>query len=243
MKYYVYGLYKKNIEYKTSCIDEHLFYIGITSDKNLYFREKNHRTDSNIHKINIINKYDFILRILWVVDSRQEAEEREEFLIRWFGKEANGGILTNCLDSALDTNLAIKSRTPETKKKLSIALKKANQNKNIRIANRDRNLTVPYEEILELIEEWAKNPLESQQSFANKNGIPRSKFKDWLRLYKPEYIGLTKKRHKEIYESIENKDQKKPKDIISEISKKTGLSVTQSKAIFYKLKRNTKCNH
>jgi hypothetical protein len=235
MKYYVYGLYKKNIEYKKKSIDEHLFYIGITSDKNLYFREKNHRRESNIHKINIINKYDFILRIFWVVDTKEESEEREEFLIRWFGKICDGGILTNYLDSAWDTKYIRKFQTSESARKISRALKEKNKNIDYRKLNRDRNLTVPYEKIIFLIEEWAKNPLESQQNFANRHGIPRSKFKDWLRLYKPEYIGLTKKFHQKIFDEIINKENKRPKDIIEEYSKKSGLSYEKSKGIYYKL--------
>lgn len=234
-KYYIYGLYKKNIEYKTNSLDEHLFYIGITSNKNLYFREKNHRRDCNIYKINIINKYDFVLKIFWEVKTRQEAEEREEFLIRWFGKINNGGILVNMLDSAHDTRYTRSFSSEETKKKLSKALKRANENKNIRLANRDRNLTTPYDKVLFLIEEWAKNPLETQQSFANRHNINRSKFKDWLRLYKPEYIGLTKKMHKQIFDSIENKDTKRVSTIINEFSEKSGLSYAKSKGIYYRL--------
>ena len=47
-------------------------------------------------------------------------------------------------------------------------LLKINNNIDIRIANRDRNLTLPYDKVIELIEEWSKNPLETQQHFAYK---------------------------------------------------------------------------
>jgi hypothetical protein len=48
---YVYGLYKKNITYKTNSLSEHLFYIGIASgDKNLYHREKIIDEKNLIHK-------------------------------------------------------------------------------------------------------------------------------------------------------------------------------------------------
>jgi len=223
MKYYIYGLYKKNIEYKTKNISEHLFYIGITSDKNIYFREKNHRTEQqNKYKLNIINKYDFNLVILWSVDTKNEAEEREEFLIRWFGNQ-----LCNICTSSKDLSRArSKPKKPKGEWK-----KHSLENK---IANRDRNLTIKYEKVLQLIEEWAKNPLETQQDFANKNGISRSKFKDWIRLYKPEYIGLTKRKQKEIFNSIENKNIKTASNIIKEFSEKSGLSYIKSKGIYYK---------
>lgn len=234
---YIYGLYKKNATYTTNTIDEHLFYIGIASnEKNLYHRSKNHKLDkSNPFKLNIIAKYDFELKILWQTKNNQESKDREEFLIRWFGKRSDGGILTNILSSTRDLSLCHKPKTDATKQKISKALKKINEQKDIRLANRDRNLTKPYNEILELIEDWAKNPLESQQDFANRNGISRSKFKDWIRLYKPQYIGLTKKRQIEIFKSIVNKNTRKKQDIINEYSLKSGLTISQSKAIIYRL--------
>lgn len=238
MKYYIYGLYKKNIKYKKNSIDEHLFYIGITNNNNLYYREKNHRREPyNPHKLNIINKYDFILKIIWESETREEAEDRESFLIRWFGKIQDGGILVNVLDSANDTKYARLSFSEEKRKKISKALKKINENKETRIKNRDRNLTVPYEKIMLLIEEWEKNPFETQENFSKRNNISRSKFKDWLRLYRPDCIGLTKRKYKEIYDSI-IKNDKKIKNIIQEFSDKSGLTFEKSKSIYYRLKKN-----
>lgn len=238
MKYYIYGLYKKNTKYKKNSIDEHLFYIGITDNKNLYFRKSNHKREKfNPHKLNIINKYDFILKIFWETKNKQEAEEKEEFLIRWFGKTSNGGILVNVLDSAKDTKYAISNRSEATKNKISKALKKINENKEFRIANRDRNLTVPYNEVIEIIEEWKKNPLESQKDFANRKGISRSKFKDWLRLYSPESIGLTKKRHREIFDSAFVEGEK-PKQTIQRIMNNTGWTYNKSKGLYYRMNLN-----
>jgi hypothetical protein len=235
---YIYGLYKKNTTYCTNTIDENLFYVGISSsNKNLYHRFKNHKREkSNPYKLNIIAKYDFELKILWSTDNIKEAKEREEFLIRWFGKKNDGGILTNILSSSDDLSICHASKTEETKRKISKALKKINKDINIKLANRDRNLTKPYNEIIDLIELWAKNPLESQQSFANKHGVSRSKFKDWIRLYKPEYIGLTKKKQLEIFNSIPNKTKRK--NIICEYSKKSGLSINKSKGILYRIWKN-----
>lgn len=238
MKYYIYGLYKKNTEYKTQYLSENLFYIGITSDKNLYSRQKNHRKEKfNPFKINIINKYDFFIKILWIVDTNHEAQERESFLIRWFKRVSEGGILVNVLGSYNDTSFARSFQSEQTKKRISKALKKANKNKDLRIANRDRNLTVPYNKILDFIEEWAKNPLESQESFAKRNSISRSKFKDWLKLYKPEYIGLTKKTQKEIFDKVYNKN-KKPSSIIKDYALESGYSLTKAKGVYYRLIKN-----
>lgn len=231
MKHYIYGLYKKNIEYKTNTIDENLFYIGISSgSKNLYFRSKNHRREkSNPYKLNIINKYDFVLKILWVTDTRKEAEERESFLIRWFRN-----ILTNHLESSDDTKYARKHRTKNTNIKISIALKKIYQNDFYITKNRDSQLSIPYDTIISYIEEWSKNPLQSQTDFAKKINISRSKFKDWIRLYKPEYIGLKKKFLKQIFLEIYNENDKNC-ILIKKFAKMSGLSESQSKSIVYRL--------
>ena len=234
--HYIYGLYKKNVSNKECSLSKHLFYIGIASNNiNLYHREKNHRKEkSNPYKLNIIAKYDFELKVLWQVNTKEEAIEREEFLIRWFGRKKDGGILTNILSSNYDLSLCHRPKSKATKNKISKALKKINQKQEIRIANRDRNLTKPHNEIINLIEKWSMNPLESQQSFANRHNVSRSKFKDWIRLYKPEYIGLTKKKHLEIFNSITNKNQRRKKDIIQEYKDKSGLTLSQSKAIVYR---------
>ena len=167
MKHYVYGLYTKNQDKPI------LFYVGISSgDRNLYFRKKNHRNETaNPHKLAVIRKYDFDLQIIWTVDSREEAENREEFLIRWFGDQ-----LTNIAKHSKDL-----SRAKSKPKKPKGGWKK--HSKEAILANRNRNLTIPYNKIMALIEEWGKNPLESQTDFAMKNNISRSKFKDWIRLY------------------------------------------------------------
>lgn len=223
MEHYVYGLYRKNVKYTTSSIEENLFYIGISSGDNLYFREKNHkREESNKQKLAIVKKYDFILKIFWSVDTRLEAEEREEFLIRWFK-----GKICNICENAKDMTYArSKPKKPKT------CWKK--HSREDRIANRDRNLTVSHNTVLNLIEEWAKNPKESQQDFAKRHSINRSKFKDWLRLYKPEYIGLTKKWQLSKFMEI-SPDGKKPQDIIKEFSISTGYTLSQSKSIYYKM--------
>jgi uncharacterized protein (DUF2344 family) len=235
--YYIYGLYKKNIKYKTNTLKENLFYVGISSsDKNFYFRIKNHKKEkSNPYKLNTIAKYDFIIRVFWQVDSKEEAETREEFLIRWFGRKVNkAGCLTNILTSSKDYSHIHTKKTQATKNKISKALKKINQNQNKIIANRDRNLTMPYDKVIELIEEWAMNPLETQQDFATRMGIKRSKFKDWLRLYRPNYIGLTKQKQLEIFNKVYNKN-KLHKDIISLYMAESGYSYKKAKSVYNRL--------
>lgn len=233
---YVYGLYKKNTNYYTNSIDENLFYIGITEQgKNYYFRYKNHKREkSNPYKLNIIAKYDYIIKILWETETRDEAEKREEFLIRWFGRKQDGGILVNILSHSKDQSLIHKPKTQITKKRISKALKKINNNLDIRIANRDRNLTKPHSEIMQLIEEWAKNPLETQQNFASKHNISRSKFKDWIRLYKPEYTGLTKKIQKKLFDQI-IQTNKTAKNIIQEYMSLTNYNFAKAKGVYYRL--------
>lgn len=235
--YYVYGLYKKNIQYKTNSLAENLFYIGISSsDKNFYFRIKNHKREkSNPYKLNTIAKYDFIVRVLWQTNTKEEAEQREEFLIRWFGRKIDKtGFLTNILVSSTDYSNIHTKRTKATRNKISKALKKINKDYNKIIANRDRNLTVPYDKIMQLIETWAENPLDTQQNFATKNGISRSKFKDWIRLYKPEYIGLTKNKQLEIFDKIYIK-QKSIKDSVLLYMADTGYTYNKAKAVYYRL--------
>ena len=238
--YYVYGLYKKNTKYKTNSIDENLFYIGISSsDKNFYFRMKNHKTGKyNLNKLNIIAKYDFIVRVFWNMETKQEAENREEFLINWFGRKVNKtGILTNVLSGAKDYAFIGKKQTVATRKKISKALKKINQDQNKIIANRDINLTIPYDKVIQLIEKWAENPLETQQDFASKHNISRSKFKDWIRLYKPEYIGLTKKIQKKLFDQI-IQTNKPVKDLIQEYMNLTNYNFAKAKGVYYRLVNN-----
>lgn len=234
--YCVYGLYKKNKQYETNSLSENLFYIGITSYKNIYFRMYNHKREkSNPYKLNIIAKYDFFYKIFWSVDTLKEAEDREGFLIRWFGKITDGsGILSNILSDSKDHSKIHKKQSETTRKKISKALKKIYKYEDKIIENRDRNLTIPYNKVIQIIEEWAKNPLETQQDFASRKNIRRSKFKDWLRLYRPEYVGLTKKKQLEIFNKVYDKE-KPVNEIISLYSMETGYSFIKAKGVYYNI--------
>ena len=99
-----------------------------------------------------------------------------------------------------------------------------------------------YNEIIQIIEEWSRNPLETQQDFANKHNISRSKFKDWIRLYKPEYIGLTKKIQKKLFDQI-IKINKTNATIIQEYMTLTGYSFSKAKGVYYRLTTNTGKNY
>ena len=172
------------------------------------------------------------------METKQEAENREEFLINWFGRKVNKtGILTNVLSGAKDYAFIGKKQTVATRKKISKALKKINQDQNKIIANRDRNLTIPYDKVIQLIEKWAENPLETQQDFASKHNISRSKFKDWIRLYKPEYIGLTKKIQKKLFDQI-IQTNKPVKDLIQEYMNLTNYNFAKAKGVYYRLVNN-----
>ena len=121
MKIYVYGLYKEKFDYKTSALDEGLFYIGITKD--LKTRINGHKSKcNNPIKKSYINKYGLIVKVLYEYDSYEEALDKESFLIRWFGKiQDNTGILTNVLTESYDIgkcNLG-KSFSSEHKQKMS----------------------------------------------------------------------------------------------------------------------------
>lgn len=237
-KHYVYGLYKKNVEYLTNRIDEHLFYIGITGAKvnPINRRATDHRKDRTTNKIkfNIINKYDFEIKVLYTFDTREEAEGREEFLIRWFGKIMNGGQLANVLDSAKDQ--INKYLSKEDKEKMILNLTKGQRTKEEKIKLRDMNLTIPYNQVIEHLEDWVKNPFERHVDFCKRKGICRSKFKGWITLYRPEYLNLVNKLKEEILENLV-KTHKDYNEAIEYIQNK--FNVTRTSAMrSYRLTKN-----
>lgn len=98
MKYCIYLLLKNN--YEGSLLDR-LFYVGQTC--NIKSRMSSHRRCDKNHnnpiKNAIIKKYGFEYIVLWDKLSKSEADEREQFLIRYFGKSCNNtGILSNLSD-------------------------------------------------------------------------------------------------------------------------------------------------
>lgn len=78
---YVYGLFKTNI----NPTFKDLFYIGITNDVSNRMMEHYYEKKNN-YKNNCIKKYGINLRLLSIVASREEALEKEIFLIAYFGR-------------------------------------------------------------------------------------------------------------------------------------------------------------
>jgi predicted GIY-YIG superfamily endonuclease len=101
MKNYVYLLIKNQIHGENKSWFDRLFYVGITNDiqnriSSHILEASKRNKNSNIIKSSIINKYGFFPIVLWTTDSREEACEREMFLINWFGRISNkSGQLAN----------------------------------------------------------------------------------------------------------------------------------------------------
>ena len=190
MKVYIYGLYKEKFEYKTvNKLDEGLFYIGIT--KNLHIRMNSHRTcSSNPIKKSYINKYGFIVKILFECDSYEEAMEKETFLIRWFGKIAeNTGILTNILTESNDIGLYNIGQTFSSDHRKNMSESCLNRSEKYWNKQRDERLTLPLEEIHKILQEWQDSfPIE-KENICKKYNIKNNLLNWWIRKY-DELIGV-----------------------------------------------------
>lgn len=192
MKVYIYGLYKEKFEYKNvNKLDEGLFYIGIT--KNLHTRMNSHRTcSSNPIKKSYINKYGFIVKILFECDSYEEAMEKETFLIRWFGKIAeNTGILTNILTESNDISLYNIGQTFSSDHRKNMSESCLNRSEKYWNKQRDERLTLPLEEIHKILQEWQDSfPIE-KTNICKKYNIKNNLFNWWIRKYRPDLRNLT----------------------------------------------------
>jgi predicted GIY-YIG superfamily endonuclease/predicted transcriptional regulator len=191
MKIYVYGLYKENFEYKTNKLDEGLFYIGIT--KNLHTRMNSHRTcSSNPIKKSYINKYGFVVKILYECDSYDEALEKESFLIRWFGKiQDNTGILTNILTESNDIGLYNVGQKLSSNYRKNISRSCLDRNEQYWNNQRDERLSLPLEEIHKILQEWEDSfPIE-KENICKKYNIKNNVFNWWIRKYRSDLRNLT----------------------------------------------------
>ena len=117
MSHFIYGLYKTKHEYLTNSIEDGLYYIGITTD--IVRRKKAHISQNdNVRKMRYIKKYGIDIRILFTCETEKEALDRESFLIKWFGRIEDGGILTNLYPSGeikfKERNNFFKDHTIET---------------------------------------------------------------------------------------------------------------------------------
>jgi predicted GIY-YIG superfamily endonuclease/predicted transcriptional regulator len=191
MKIYIYGLYKENFEYKTNRLDEGLFYIGIT--KNLHTRMNNHRTcSSNPIKKSYINKYGFVVKILYECDSYEKALEKESFLIRWFGKiQDNTGILTNILTESNDIGLYNVGQKLSSNHRKNISRSCLDRNEQYWNNQRNERLSLPLEEIHKILQEWEDSfPIE-KENICKKYNIKNNVFNWWIRKYRSDLRNLT----------------------------------------------------
>lgn len=190
MKIYVYGLYKEKFEYKKNKLDEGLFYIGITKD--IRTRMNGHRSKGNNPiKKSYINKYGFIVKVLYECESYEQALEKEAFLIRWFGKiQDDTGILTNVLTESLDIgkcNLGKKFCTNHRKNMSESCLQRDKKYWN---NQRDERLTLPLEEIHKILQEWQDSfPIE-KENICKKYNLKKNVFNWWIRKYRPDLRNL-----------------------------------------------------
>jgi len=190
MKIYIYGLYKEKFEYKTNKLDEGLFYIGITKD--LKIRINGHKSKgSNPIKKSYINKYGFIVKVLYEYDSYEKALEKETFLIRWFGKiQDNTGILTNVLTESSDigkSNLGVKFSS-EHKSKISGAC--LNRDDKYWKNQRDERLSIPLDDIHRILQEWEDSFPVEKKNICKKYNLKNNVFNWWIRKYRPDLRNL-----------------------------------------------------
>lgn len=197
---YVYGLFKTND--KPTFKD--LFYVGITNDLLNRMRQHNDksRKKKNLIKDNMIKKYGFNLRLLSIVETRKEAEEREIFLIDYFGRrDKKTGQLANHTDGGEGVN----NLSEETKDKISDQQSRFNKIQK-----------------LKFIDEFKKSGL-SKSKFCKINSITTYELSNWIRKFEPSLISkqksYTENQRKEII-----KDYQDSNLTIGEYSKQKNIS-------------------
>ncbi len=231
MQYYVYGLYKKNFKKTTFKLDDGLFYIGITTSKNIKNRKQDHRksrwNDRNPRKFHVVKKYDFDMMVLFSFDTREESEEMETFLIKWFGILEDGGPLTNLCRTPQEAIQRAQARTNrETHKRGADGRREYYKIQANRDKKRDEGLSKPYDQVIVWLDDWARNPLITHTQYAKNIGVSRIVFNNWLRLYRPEYINLPKRYKESIYSEMVAMEEEgmKKRDIFKVIDEKYKLN-------------------
>lgn len=192
MKVYIYGLYKENFEYLTNKLDEGLFYIGIT--KNIKSRCIGHKSSqANPLKKAYMNKYGFLIKILYECNSYEEALERESFLIRWFGRIIdNSGILTNILEDQKDIRQYNLGKKFSSEHKSNMSKVCLNRDKQYWNSQRDKRLSIPLNEIHRILQEW-EDSFPINKHICEKYNIKKNVFNWWIRKYRPDLRNLIQK--------------------------------------------------
>jgi predicted GIY-YIG superfamily endonuclease/transposase-like protein len=205
MKIYIYGLYKEKFEYKKNKLDEGLFYIGIT--KNLKIRMQGYRSkNNNPIKTSYINKYGFVVKILYECDSYEEALEKEAFVIRWFGKVQNGtGILTNILIESTDICNFNLGKSFSTEHKAKISESSFNRGELYWTEQRNKRLSLPIEQIHKILQEW-QDSFPIDKSICKKYQIKPNVFNWWIRKYRPDLRNLLNENRKKHIDKMNSLD-------------------------------------
>jgi predicted GIY-YIG superfamily endonuclease len=201
--YYVYGFFKENTK--------ELYYVGIT--KNIRVRMNGHRSKSSVNPIkqNYMKKYGCRVEILWENLTVEEAQDREMFLIGWFGTINEGtGILTNILTETTGICSLAKGskRSKETKRKMSKSAIERNKNPEYITKQRESQLSnggFTIDEIHSIISEWEHSdngmPI-TKNKILEKYKIKKSRFNGWVDKYRPELNSFTtdnKKKHVKLW--------------------------------------------
>lgn len=182
--YYIYGLFKEG-----SSNLEDLYYIGITCD--LKSRIKKHvlAKGHNNLKNNYINKYGCSMFVFWQVECSEEASNREIFLINWFGRICDGsGQLTNIINYKMNPDMAKGLASKDTRERMSKSAIKRSKNPEYKQKQRDSQLSMPIEEIHEILESWRMHDRWELQEFLKPFGIKTNCFKWWVKKYRPDLI-------------------------------------------------------
>jgi predicted GIY-YIG superfamily endonuclease len=185
MKIYVYGLYKEDFEYKSGKLDEGLFYIGVT--KNIRTRYSSHKSKkSNPIKKSYIKKYGFQIKVLYEFNSYEDALERETFLIRWFGRIADGsGILANILIEQEDISKSNIGKKFSSEHRSRMSTSFLNRDEQYWDNQRDQRLSVPLEKIYDILKEW-EDSFPIDKNICKKYNIKSNVFNWWIRKYRPD---------------------------------------------------------